>query len=430
MRSFSPSRFFLILAIISLAAFPPLASAATLVVPGQDESLHIDVASPDKLGFKAGDTVELAEVGADAVVPAQLLPGVAGDGTLDNEHPRLMADIPPREGAGKERRFHLHTAPRSNTAAFAFHDKDDKSLALDEGRRPVLVYNHGTIVNEKVPAKDVRRRRACYIHPLYGLNGEVLTDDFPKDHYHHHGVFWTWPHVQIDGKQYDLWMNKGIRPEFVAWLGRDAGPVAAALGIENGWFVGDKKVMVERVWIRAGRSYPYASRGKGDSPIFVDTKIGTVPGKTQAIDLDMTWIPVDRPITLRGAEGKSYGGLTVRFAVRDQKKSTITVPSGTPKEDLPDTPLPWADMTASFTGGKGPSGTALFVPLDHPDYPPTWLTRHYGPLCIGWPGVNGKTFPPGQPIHLSYRLWIHAGAATGEELKQAYAAYTAKVKWE
>lgn len=48
----------------------------------------------------------------------------------------------------------------------------------------------------------------------------------------------------------------------------------------------------------------------------------------------------------------------------------------------------------------------IFVPPSHPAYPPTWLTRHYGPLCIGWPGVKDKTFPPGKPIRLSYRLWI------------------------
>jgi Methane oxygenase PmoA len=402
------TRVFAALGIVCFALSGSLAAAATLVVPAEDATLQLDVAAPLKLGFKTGDAVELAEVGANTVVPAQLLPGVAADGTLDQEHPRLVADVPSRQGSSKERRFQLRAAPRANAAAFAFHDKDEKSLALDEGQRPVLVYNHGTIVNEKVPAKDVRRSRACYIHPLYGLDGEVLTDDFPKDHYHHHGVFWTWPHVEIDGKQYDLWMNKGIRPEFVVWLGRQAGPLAAALGVENGWFVGDKKVMVERVWIRAGHS----------------------DGKTRAVDLDMTWIPVDRPITLRGAEGKSYGGLTVRFAVRNQKQSTITVPTGTPKEDLPDTPLPWADMTASFAGGKGPSGAAIFVPLDQPDYPPTWLTRHYGPLCIGWPGVHGKTFPPGRPIHLAYRLWIHSGAVSGEELERAYAAYAAKARWE
>ena len=408
MRSLTLVRIVIALAIIALAVPGRWTYAATIVLLGQDEALHVDAAVPAKLGLKAGDAVELAELGADVVLKAQLLSGVAGDGKLDRERPRLVADIPPRQGAPKERRFHLRAGPRSGAATFAFRDRDDKSLALDEGRRPVFVYNHGTIVNEKVAVNDVRRSRACYIHPLYGLNGEVLTDDFPKDHYHHHGVFWTWPHVEIDGKQYDLWMNKGIWPEFVAWLGRDAGPLAAVLGVENGWFVGDKKVMVERVWIRAGKSN----------------------GKTRPVDLNMTWIPVDRAITLRGAEGKSYGGLTVRFAVRDQKKSTITVPSGTPKEDLPDTPLPWADMTASFAGGKGPSGAAIFVPLDHPDYPPTWLTRHYGPLCIGWPGVRGKTFPPGKPIHLGYRLWIHSGAVSVEELKRAYAAYTSAVKWE
>ena len=152
----------------------------------------------------------------------------------------------------------------------------------------------------------------------------------------------------------------------------------------------------------------------------------------RAIDLDFTWIPVDRPITLRGAEGKSYGGLTVRFAVKNEKDSTITVPAGTSSKDLPDTPLPWADLTARFAGAKHPSGAAIFIPRDHPDYPPTWLTRHYGALCVGWPGVNGKTFEPGKPIHLHYRIWIHAATVDLAALKAAYEACLAETEahWE
>ena len=130
------------------------------------------------------------------------------------------------------------------------------------------------------------------MHPLWGLNGEVLTDDFPKDHYHHHGVFWTWPHVGIDGKEHNLWAGDTIHDRFVRWIAREAGPAAAVLGVENGWFVGEKKVMIERVWMRV-----YQAAGDG-----------------RAIDFDFTWIPVDKPITLWGAEGKSYGGMTVRFA--------------------------------------------------------------------------------------------------------------------
>ena len=36
-------------------------------------------------------------------------------------------------------------------------------------------------------------------------------------------------------------------------------------------------------------------------------------------------------------------------------------------------------------------------------------TRHYGVLCLGWPGVNPKTFSPGETIRCRYRVRIHRG---------------------
>jgi hypothetical protein len=45
---------------------------------------------------------------------------------------------------------------------------------------------------------------------------------------------------------------------------------------------------------------------------------------------------------------------------------------------------------------------------------------------VGWPGVKDKTFEPGKPIRLGYRLWIHKTGVDVEQLKQAYDAYTAK----
>jgi hypothetical protein len=75
---------------------------------------------------------------------------------------------------------------------------------------------------------------------------------------------------------------------------------------------------------------------------------------------------------------------------------------------------------------------AIFIPPDHPNYPPTWLTRHYGALCVGWPGVNGKTFEPGKPIRLHYRIWIHSAVVDVAALKAAYEAYLAgaDAHWE
>jgi hypothetical protein len=286
-----------------------------------------------------------------------------------------------------------------------------QSLGLFDGNQPVLVYNHGVITCDAVPESDRRRSRSCYIHPVYGLSGEVLTDDFPRDHYHHHGIFWTWPHVKVGAQELDLWADRGIKQTFVEWLGRETGSVTAAVGVENGWYAGDKKVMIERVWLR---TYKPADG-------------------TRSLDIELTWIPVDEPITLWGAGGKSYGGLTIRFAPpsRRDPNTVITVPSGRTNADLPDTPLEWADFTSKFGHMTTPSGAAVFVHPGHPDYPPTWLTRHYGPLCVGWPGVKAKTFQPGDPIRLEYRIWIHEGPVEPSEIARAYEAYEASVraKW-
>lgn len=281
--------------------------------------------------------------------------------------------------------------------AFRFEDASDKSVALFEGAHPVLVYNHGVIQPPAGAPAD--RARSSYVHPIYGLDGEALTDDFPKDHYHHRGLFWSWPHISIAGKEYDLWALKGIEHRFGRWLAREADAKGATLGVENGWFVGDKQVMREEFRLRALPS------GKDE----------------RVLDVDLKWTPVGEAVTLKGAPGKSYGGLTLRFAPRTD--TVITTPLGQGDKDLTITHLPWADFSARFAGRAQPSGAAIFVARDHPDFPPEWLTRHYGVLCVGWPGVKEQTFQPSQTIRCRYRVWIHRGAPTIEQVRQAYRVY-------
>lgn len=279
---------------------------------------------------------------------------------------------------------------------FRFADVNEKSVGLWEGQKPVLVYNYGVISKDGVPAD---RARSSYVHPLYGLDGEVLTDDFPKDHYHHRGLFWAWPHVKIGDAEYSLWDLRGIRHQFESWLQKDVTDKAATLAVQNGWYVGTEKVVHETV-----RFTVHPARGDA-----------------RAIDIECTWTPVKSPLTLMGAEGKSYGGLTLRFA--PGTNTTITIPSGVTKEDLPMTNLPWADLTRLWDAEKLTSGAAIFVHPSHPDYPPQWLTRHYGVLCLGWPGVKPATFQPGNTIHCRYRVWIHRGIASVDRLSRAYADY-------
>jgi hypothetical protein len=106
------------------------------------------------------------------------------------------------------------------------------------------------------------------------------------------------------------------------------------------------------------------------------------------------------------------------------------VPSGRTTEDLPDTPLAWADFSSRLGDAAALSGAAIFVHPQHPDYPPTWLTRHYGAMCVGWPGVKARTFEPGKPIRLDYRIWIHKSAVELDGLKEAHGAYVTATKAE
>ena len=293
-------------------------------------------------------------------------------------------------------------SPPASKTLFRFEAINDKSLGLWEGERAVLVYNHSAISRPSVPTAQ---SRSSYFHPIYGLDGEVLTDDFPKDHVYHRGLYWAWPHIRIADQEYDYWSVRGIRTEFRRWIAQEIKSSVAVLGVENEWFVGDKEVMAEKVRIEV---HPASS-------------------ESRAIDIELTWTPTDRPVTLWGAEGKSYGGLTLRYGPRS--KTIITVPAGRTSDDLVVTRLAWADLSGDFVqNANNLSGAAVFVHPEHPDYPPTWMTRHYGMLAVGWPGVTPQTFPVGKSFSCRYRLWIHRGAPEAAVIQKAYEAYCASVK--
>jgi hypothetical protein len=292
-------------------------------------------------------------------------------------------------------------------------------LKLSQNGQPVLVYNFGPITGEAVPPNDARRVRGCYVHPLWGLQGEQLTADFPRDHYHHHGLFWAWKHVQVGEQIYDMWEYRDIQPRFVRWLCRHAGPESAVLAVENGWFAGTRQVMTERVWLRVYRA----------------------DEQSRVLDVQLTLVPTDQPVSLSGAAGKSYGGLTLRFDVWPRRDAVVRTPTQTVRhvgqglasqQDLSNTPLIWADLASHFPEAATRSGAALLIHPQHPDYPPTWLTRCYGPLCVGWPGIEPQTLQPGVPITLSYRIWIHRTEVERALLDDVYQSYLAAcaASWE
>ena len=287
--------------------------------------------------------------------------------------------------------------PPAEKSAFRFESIDERSLKLFDGDRPVLVYNHGEISNEKAPKA---RPRGAYVHPIYGMDSEVLSDDFPADHVNHRGLYWAWPHVKVGEAEHDSWNVRDLRTRFGKWTAKDTHADRAVLGVENGWFVGEKQVVRESVLLEAHRA-------NGDS---------------RAVDVTLTWTALDEPITLRGAQGKGYGGVSIRFGPR--KTTVMTVPDGRAKEDLVVKKLPWADLSGDLSGKPDVlSGAALFAHPTNRDFPPEWMTREYGMLAAGWPGVNPQTIAKNESVTLRYRLWIHRGNPEAADIQKAFETY-------
>jgi hypothetical protein len=301
--------------------------------------------------------------------------------------------------------------------AFRFEKAEDKYLRLFEkvkpemienadgelvrvfrGEQPVLTYNYGMLLKEGVPED---RRRSCYVHPVYGLNGEVLTDDFPADHFHHRGLCWVWPRVIVGGKEYDLWDIRGVEQRFERWLGEEIGPVCAVFGVQNGWYLGDKKIIDEKVWLRVFRA--------------ID------PGR--AIDVVISMEPTKDLVSISGREPvKGYGGFSFRFSPREE--TVLTTPAGKEPEDSDLKPYPWADLSAKFAGSETFSGVALFDDVRNPRFPNGWTLRHYGFLGVAWPGLEFHTLRPSKPLTLQYRVYLHRGDAEEGNVAAAYAAYS------
>jgi hypothetical protein len=270
-------------------------------------------------------------------------------------------------------------ASLSAKGPFTFRELDPTSLELTENGKPVLVYNHGMVLREGVAGNW---RRSCYIHPLYTPDGTVVTDDFPKDHLHHRGMFWAWPVVKIDGATYDPWAVQGMQDRFVRWISREAGQDSARLAMENAWYAGEKKVLKETVEIVA---HP------------------TLSGR-RTLDVTLTFEALEKPVAVAGSpqDKKGYGGFGVRFAPRE--KTVIRTDAGIEAKDTNRVPHPWAALDGIFQGHFA----SLRIDPDsaHPGYPNGWCLRKYGFLGVSFPGLDPYVFEPGEPVVLKYRVTL------------------------
>ena len=277
---------------------------------------------------------------------------------------------------------------------------------VDRGK-PVLRYNYQIVAEpaevKKLVAAGNRKYaidRCDYIHPLYGLNGEVLTEDWPKDHPHHRGIYWAWPEVDWQGKRGDLHALQEVFARPTGKIRAVEGPQFAEIQAENQWcWGGTTPIVREEATLRAWRR----------------TEAG------RAVDLEFRFTAIDADVRIARRGQSHYGGLNLRFApLANQKIVPFTDPVGVKPR------LAWAERGGTSRDGRPVSLTILQSP-GNPDYPGDWVQyANLSWIQPTFPAAGTRwTIGKDRPVVLRYRLWIHdqpVDDAAARKLATEYAA--------
>ncbi len=314
------------------------------------------------------------ELRVTKIAPSMLLQGTISktDGQIDLSELRLPADNTP--------------SGRPQTS--------DLSLRTSV---PILRYNYRTIepgsVLDQVSAANriYARARSDYIHPLFGLQGEVLTRDWSVDHPHHRGIYWAWPEVDFGKERGDLHALQRVFARPTGKVKLQSGAVFAEVEAENEWVWEDREPIVREVaTIRAYRS---AAQGR-------------------VIDLAFRFVALRDGISIARRGTEHYGGLNVRLETpREQQIAVHTdLSNAVPRRA-------WSDLSGAFSPASAVSGLMIFQHRANPDYPGDWIQYPELSWCQPTFPAAGRRYAlePGRPLVLRFRLWVHRGAKPNDD---------------
>jgi hypothetical protein len=346
----------------------------------------------------------------------------------DNEHliPVQLAGI--REG-GKHilimmmpggspglRKFKLveRSTPFGDTLKASMDNKSGQ-VVIYENSHKVLQYNYQTVyekdvirpLNEKLEEHTRSGRdtfittsiyavpRSDYIHPLYGLTGEMLTRDWPiGGHPHHRAIFWAWPEVEYGQERGDIYALQRIFARPTGNIELISGPVYAQILAENLWMWEDKEPIVrEHALIRIYRASP----------------------ADRVIDLVIRLDALKDSITIATRNTDSYGGLNLRMMTPELQEISYFTDG-----DDAEPQRAWSDFSGIFEGNASPSGLMVLQHRDNPEYPGAWV--EYPNLAWVQPTfpAPGTRFPleKKESLVLRYRLVVHEGGKPGKDISE------------
>ncbi len=264
-------------------------------------------------------------------------------------------------------------------------------LSIVEGTDSVMFYQ------KSVKSLDGEYGRSNYVHPLYDLNGNVITEDFPEDHYHQRGVFWTWHQIFVGEKRLgDGWLCENIEWN-VSEVKADTYPDSCVVSTEVFWQSSN--------WIdESGNQVPFV---KENAEIVVHTKNENF----RIIDFHIRIESLVDDFYLGGSEDvKGYGGFSYRIKLPEDvffEARTGKLKPQTLALELGDR----VDLSGDISGMGTQQGILVMDHTSNPKYPQTWILRAKRSMQnVVFPGREPVHIPKEKPLILTYRMVIHNGA--------------------
>jgi len=290
-------------------------------------------------------------------------------------------------------------------------DDDRDAVLLTEAGRPVLRYRYRTvpipedyftgIPKAHLPyARKYAQPRGDYIHPLYGLDGQELTVDWPKDHAHHRGIYWAWPEVMYHGALGDLHALQVVFARPTGKIETRTGKNWAEIEAESRWMWEDKTPIVREVAV---------------------VRAWQADGSGRHVDLTLRFEALVDGVSLARRGTNNYGGLNMRLAkIADMNLAHHADPADSRPR------VAWQMASGKWAGSDQPAAVAVFEKATNPGYPGDYVRFPNLPWFQPTFPARGTRheLKKGEPLELRFRLWISRGAApTPEELARQWRLY-------
>ena len=282
--------------------------------------------------------------------------------------------------------------------------KTDEGVEISENGKKVLFYQ------QRPKSLNGKYERADYVHPLYSLNENVLTEDFPDDHPHHRGIFWAWHQIILNDKN----IADGWTCENIYWS-----PVNLKV-----------KKRKETVSLQSEVIWKSVLLSNESTPIIKEnTKITVykLTSQYRIIDFDIQLFALVNNLKIGGSDDdKGYGGFSLRLKL---PKNILFISNNkviTPGETAVTTG-PWLDFTGSFDKEDSPKcGVAVFCNPANPGSQKQWILRKEASMQnIPYPGRTPITLSR-RGLRLIYRVIIHNGNMSNDDLEKLYQQYIHK----